>query len=92
MHMALEERLILDQILSANLDLLYADVSKNVTIDTFIMLDTRVLNAIASRTLGRLDMSPLSCIVFLANSIQPGRGNTPACKTLKQISQENIDK
>ncbi|WP_414619483.1 bis(5'-nucleosyl)-tetraphosphatase (symmetrical) YqeK [Calothrix sp. CCY 0018] len=90
--MVREEGLILDEILSANPHLLHADVSAIVGLDTFGVSDIQVLNAIACHTLGRPDMSPLSCIVFLADSIEPGRGNTASLQVLRQISQENIDK
>ncbi len=90
--MAREEGLILDEILSANPHLLHADVSAIVARDTFSVSDTQVLNAIACHTLGRPEMSPLSCIVFLADSIEPRRGNTVSLQLLRQISQENIDK
>ncbi len=92
MRMAREEGLILDEILSANPHLLHADVSAIVALVTFGVSDIQVLNAIACHTLGRPDMSPLSCIVFLADSIEPGRGNTASLQVLRQISQENIDK
>ena len=90
--MGREEGLILDEILSANPHLLHADVSAIVARDTFSVSDTQVLDAIACHTLGRPYMSPLSCIVFLADSIEPGRGNTVSLQLLRQISQENIDK
>ena len=37
-------------------------------------------------------MSLLSCIVFLADSVEPGRGNSASLKVLRQVSQENIYK
>lgn len=92
LRIAREEGLILDEILSANPHLLHADVSAIVARDTFGVKDPQVLNAIACHTLGRPDMSPLSCIVFLADSIEPGRGNTASLQSLRQISQENFDR
>ncbi|MEM6752216.1 MAG: bis(5'-nucleosyl)-tetraphosphatase (symmetrical) YqeK [Cyanobacteria bacterium P01_C01_bin.38] len=92
MHIAQEQGSILDEILSANPHLLHADVSAIVARNTFAVLDTQMLNDIACHTLGRPNMSPLSCIVFLADSIESGRGNTASLQALNQISQENIDK
>ena len=89
MHMAREEGLKLNEILSANPHLLHADVSAVVAKNTSVVSDTQVLDAIACHTLGRPDMSRLSCIVFLADSIEPRRGNT-SLQLLRQISQENI--
>lgn len=92
LHIAQQEGLILDEIFEANPHLLHADVSAIVARDTFGVKDEQVLSAIACHTLGSADMSPLSCIVFLADSIEPGRGNTPALKTLRQISRSDIDR
>jgi predicted HD superfamily hydrolase involved in NAD metabolism len=52
--------------------------------------DEEVLQAIANHTLGRPGMSSLSCIVFLADSLEPGRGNTPELEALRQLSCQNI--
>lgn len=35
-------------------------------------------------------MSLLSCIVFLASSLEPGRGDTEELQALQQISRQNI--
>ena len=91
LHMAIEEGLIIDEILSANPHLLHADVSAIVARDTFAIEDKQVLNAIGDRTLGRSDISSLSCIVFLADTLEPGRGDTASLQALRQISRE-IDK
>lgn len=92
LHMAREEQLILDEVLEANPHLLHADVSAIVAKNTFGVEDKQVLNAIANHTLGRPNMSPLSCIVFLADTLEPGRGDTTSLQGLRQISRENIDK
>ena len=90
LHMAREEGLSLDEILETNPHLLHADVSAIVARDTFGIEDEQVLDAIANHTLGSAQMSPLSCIVFLADKIEPGRGDSAYLQALRQISQENI--
>ncbi|MDY6902405.1 MAG: bis(5'-nucleosyl)-tetraphosphatase (symmetrical) YqeK [Cyanobacteriota bacterium] len=92
LHMAREEGLTLDEILETNPHLLHADVSAIVARDTFGVEDEQVLNAISNHTLGSTDMSLLSCIVFLADSIEPGRGDSASIQALRQASQENIYK
>jgi len=72
--------------------LLHADVSAIIARDTFGVEDEEVLQAIANHTLGRPGMSLLSCIVFLADSLEPGRGNTPELENLRLLSRENIDR
>ncbi len=90
--MAEEEGLIIDEILETNPHLLHADVSAIVAKDKFGVEDTQSFSAIAGHTLGSVDMSPLSYLLFLADSIEPGREDTAALKALKKVSQENIDK
>ena len=92
LDMARQEGLVLDEILSANPHLLHADVGAIVARDTFGVENQQVLEAIASHTLGSSDMSPLSCVVFLADSLEPGRGDTDSLQALRQISRENIDR
>lgn len=92
LHMAREAGLTLDEILETNPHLLHADVGAIVARDTFGVEDEQVLNAIANHTLGSPQMSPLSCIVFLADSVEPGRGDSASLKVLRQVSQENIYK
>lgn len=70
--------------------LLHADVSAIIARDTFGVRDEEVLQAIANHTLGRPGMNHLSCIVFLADSLEPGRGNTPELEALRQLSYQNL--
>lgn len=84
------ENLDIDPVSEATPHLLHADVSAIVARDTFGVNDEEVLQAIANHTLGRPEMSLLSCIVFLADSLEPGRGNTPELETLRKISYQNL--
>lgn len=82
----------IDPISAANPHLLHADVSAIVARDTFKVTDTEVLDAIANHTLGRPGMNELSCIVFLADTLEPGRGNTPELEHLRKICYQNLEK
>jgi len=82
----------IDPISAANPHLLHADVSAIVARDTFKVTDTQALDAIANHTLGRPEMNELSCIVFLADTLEPGRGNTPELEHLRKICYQNLDK
>lgn len=88
--MARAEGLEIDEVMMATPHLLHADVSAIVARDTFGVEDEEILQAIANHTLGRPGMSLLSCIVFLADSIEPGRGDTPELETLRQMSYQNL--
>lgn len=90
LEMARAESLDIDPVSAATPHLLHADVSAIVARDTFGVEDEEVLQAIANHTLGRPGMDLLSCIVFLADSLEPGRGNTPELEALRKLSYENL--
>nr|WP_277875909.1 bis(5'-nucleosyl)-tetraphosphatase (symmetrical) YqeK [Chroococcidiopsis sp. [FACHB-1243]] len=90
LEMARTEGLESDPVMELHPHLLHADVSAIVARDTFGVQDEEVLQAIANHTLGRPEMTELSCIVFLADSIEPGRGDTPELQALRQMSYQNL--
>ena len=90
LEMARAEGLEIDPVLAANPHLLHAQVGALVARNTFGVEDEEVLQAIANHTLGRPGMSLLSCIVFLADSLEPGRGETPELEALRKLSCENL--
>ncbi|MDF5732704.1 MAG: bis(5'-nucleosyl)-tetraphosphatase (symmetrical) YqeK [Rhizonema sp. PD38] len=91
LQMARIEGLEIDKVIEANPRLLHAGVSAIVARDLFGVNNEEVLQAIANHTLGRPGMSLLSCIVFLADSLEPGRGDTPELQALRQLSRQNLD-
>jgi predicted HD superfamily hydrolase involved in NAD metabolism len=90
LEMATAEGLPLDPVDESNPHLLHADVGAIVARDQFGIQDQEVLEAIANHTLGRPGMTELSCIVFLADTLEPGRGDTPELNLLRRISQTNL--
>ncbi len=82
----------IDPVSAATPHLLHADVSAIVARDIFKVTDNDVLDAIANHTLGKPGMNELSCIVFLADSLEPGRGNTPQLERLRKISYQNLER
>ncbi|AFZ14183.1 metal dependent phosphohydrolase [Crinalium epipsammum PCC 9333] len=92
LEMAQAEGLLLDEVDQANPHLLHADVSAIVARDQFGVNDQEVLQAIQNHTLGRPGMSLLSCIIFVADTLEPGRGNTPELEALRQISRQDLYK
>jgi len=91
LEMARAEGLDIDPVSEATPHLLHADVSAIVARNTFGVKNEEVLQAIANHTLGRPGMSLLSCIVFLADSLEPGRGSIPELESLRQISYQNLE-
>jgi predicted HD superfamily hydrolase involved in NAD metabolism len=90
LQMAEAEGLPIDEVDVAAPHLLHADVSAIVARDEFGITDPEILQAIADHTLGRADMSPLSCIVFLADTLEAGRGDTPELQALRELSYQNL--
>ncbi|NES05595.1 MAG: phosphohydrolase, partial [Okeania sp. SIO2F4] len=43
-----------------------------------------------NHTLGFPGMNQLSCVVFLADTLEPGRGDTPELEHLRQLAQKNL--
>ncbi|HEY9821586.1 MAG TPA: bis(5'-nucleosyl)-tetraphosphatase (symmetrical) YqeK [Candidatus Sericytochromatia bacterium] len=92
LQMARNEGIEVDPVCEATPHLLHADVSAIVARDEFGVRDEAVLEAIALHTLGRPGMSDLSCVVFIADTLEPGRGETPELEALRQVSFSNLYK
>ncbi|MCG5056565.1 MAG: bis(5'-nucleosyl)-tetraphosphatase (symmetrical) YqeK [Limnoraphis sp. WC205] len=85
LKMAIAEGVELDEILESHPHLLHADISAVVAREEFGIEDQEVLEAIANHTLGQPQMSPLSCVVFLADTLEPGRGDTASLQALRSL-------
>jgi predicted HD superfamily hydrolase involved in NAD metabolism len=92
LEIAQAEGLKLDPVDELNPHLLHAEVSAIVARTEFGIDDPQILAAIANHTLGKPGMDALSCAVFLADSLEPGRGNTSELTELRQISQQDLQK
>jgi predicted HD superfamily hydrolase involved in NAD metabolism len=91
LQMVKDEGLILDPVDEANPHLLHAEAGAIVARDDFGIRDQDVLQAIRDHTLGSPGMSPLSCVVYLADGLEPGRGNASELETLRQISWQDLE-
>ena len=90
LQIAQSEGLMIDPVDVSNPHLLHAAVGAIVARDEFGIHDEAVLDAIRNHTLGRPGMSALSCVIFLADSLEPGRGDTPELIALRQRSQQDL--
>lgn len=80
----------IDPISQQHPHLLHADVSAVVAKKEFDIKNQQILDAISNHTLGCPKMSPLSCIVYIADTIEPGRGNTPQLNRLREIAAKDL--
>ncbi|BAZ39885.1 metal dependent phosphohydrolase [Calothrix sp. NIES-4101] len=92
LQMARADGLEIDEVLESNPHLLHADVGAIVARETFGVNDKEILQAIANHTLGRPGMSRLCCIVFLADSLEPARGETKELQVLREVSYSNLER
>lgn len=90
LEMARAEGLELDSVLETAPHLLHADISAVVARDEFGVQDEEILQAIANHTLGRPGMSQLSCIVFIADALEPSRGKSPELEVMRSHSKKNL--
>jgi predicted HD superfamily hydrolase involved in NAD metabolism len=90
LELAKTEGIELDPVDEMNPHLLHAEVGAIVARDEFGVSDAEVLAAIRNHTLGRPGMSLLSCVVFLADSIEPGRGDTAELNEIRELSRKNL--
>lgn len=87
---AAEAELEVDEICAQTPHLLHADIGAVVAQTEFGINDPEILVAIAQHTLGGVEMSDLSCIVFLADALEPGRGDDKKLNKLRKISRKNL--
>jgi predicted HD superfamily hydrolase involved in NAD metabolism len=90
LQMAVVEGIALDTVFESNPHLLHADVGAIVARDEFGVQDEAVLEAIRNHTLGSAGMSHLSCVVFLADSLEPGRGDSPELQALRDVCWQDL--
>ena len=90
LELARAEGLPIDEVDIAAPHLLHADVIAIVARDEFGITDPEILHAIADHTLGRPEMSPMSCIIFLADTLEAGRGDTDELQSLRKLSYQNL--
>jgi len=88
--LAREKAVPIDNICAVRPHLLHADVSAIVAQETFAVQDEEILSAIAQHTLGNAQMSKTSCIVFVADKLEPNRGDTPELNAMREATVDNL--
>ncbi len=80
----------IDEVFQGNPHLLHADVSAVVAKNHFGIVDEEILAAIRSHTLGCPEMSKLSCIIFVADALEPNRGQSAELENMRQVSLKDL--
>ena len=92
LQLATEAKIPVDEICFSNPHLLHAEIGAVVAQREFKVKDLEVLDAISNHTLGTPQMSKLSCIVYIADALEPGRGDNPELAAMRTVAQENLYK
>lgn len=89
LEMVAQER-ELDEIERAEPHILHAEAGSLVARDHFRVQDPEILAAIANHTLGQPGMDPLSCVIFVADALEPNRGHSPDLVQLRQLALTDL--
>lgn len=92
LKIAKEENLEIDEVCLKSPHLIHADVSAVVAQQEFGIEDRKILAAIANHTLGKPGMSKLSCVVFVADALEPNRGDNAELNAMRDTAKENLYK
>ncbi len=68
---------------------LHAPLGAALARESFDVRDPDVLSAIAKHTLGAAEMSPLDCVVYLADALEPGRDYANRA-TIWNLAKRNV--
>ncbi len=92
LKIAREEKMEVDEICLNSPHLIHADISAVVAQQEFGIKDAKILAAIANHTLGTPGMSKLSCVVFIADALEPNRGDNTELNAMRATAKENLYK
>ncbi|MEL6440692.1 MAG: bis(5'-nucleosyl)-tetraphosphatase (symmetrical) YqeK [Cyanobacteria bacterium J06621_8] len=92
LHLAESAKIPIDQCCRQYPHLLHADVSALIAQQEFGVKDPEILTAIANHTLGTPHMSQLSCLVFVADALEPNRGDSEELELMRATARENLYK
>lgn len=92
LNLATEAKIPVDEFCLQQPHLLHADVGALVAQQEFAVNDPEILAAIANHTLGAPHMSKLSCLVFIADVLEPNRGDNQKLAELRTLATKNLYK
>ena len=92
LKIAEEAKITVDEICLNSPHLIHADVGAVVAQQEFGIKDVKILDAIANHTLGTPGMSKLSCVVFLADALEPNRGDNAELNAMRDLAKKNLYK
>lgn len=92
LKIATEAKIPVDEVCLKYPHLLHADIGAVVARREFEVNDLEILAAISNHTLGAPEMSQLSCVVFIADVLEPNRGDNAELAAMRALAGENLYK
>ena len=92
LKIATEVNIPIDEVCLNYPHLLHADIGAVVAQREFKVKDPEILTAIANHTLGAPQMSKLSCVVFIADVLEPNRGDNEKLAAMRRVAEQNLYK
>lgn len=89
--LCIKYHLSVSEVEQKNPSLLHAKLGAFLAAKKYHVRDKEVLNAIASHTTGRPQMSLLEKIVYIADYMEPGREELPNMAEVRRLAFQNID-
>ncbi len=75
-----------------NLDLLHAKLGAYIAQERYGIDDFEILDAIYYHTTGKPAMTDFSKIIYIADAIEPGRGNSEYLEAARKLAVQSLDK
>ena len=84
-------KLDIDPFMQTNLAITHGMVGAKIVEEIMPTATKDILNAISYHSTGRANMSMLEKIIYIADIIEPNRGNNPHLNNLRKIAYQDID-
>ena len=82
----------LEGTLTKSPQLMHQEIAPFLASDEYEEQDSEVLSAIACHTTGKIGMTPLEQIVFIADYMEPNRKMIPGLSKVRKLAFEDLDK
>ncbi len=92
LEMCREYKIPLDEVKEKELGLLHAELGAYLAEQEFGVTDAEILDAIRYHTLGRVDMTTMEKILYLADIIEPNRKDFEGLSELRKLSFRDLDR
>lgn len=92
LKLATGAKIPVDEVCFAHPHLIHAEVGAVVAREEFGIKDPDILDAIGNHTLGTPKMSKLSCVVYIADALEPNRGDNAELAAMRQVARVNLYK